>query len=150
MNKFILILTAFLFSAACFADTKLSLSYEMNNIYVSMYNYSGEDVEFEYMLCVEPHGGVSFEVEDEQGTIYPMAVYLNSGCDRRKKLKISRYSISGSIIDKGFIQMIYAIPNEKLYLTAFMCEVFFTKKNCVSSNKVLIDFSQSEAVSSDD
>ncbi|WP_299003631.1 hypothetical protein [uncultured Shewanella sp.] len=137
---FILFLLFVPLQAVSKIEFKLEQLENKDKLGVSIYNYSKSKINLDYIMCVEPHSGISFLIEDMKGKIFRQSTTLNSGCSLSNKIVVDRYGISGKIIDKDLVDIIYSPPHKKLYVTALLCKNYFTMEKCMFSNKILVDF----------
>ncbi|WP_298773753.1 hypothetical protein [uncultured Shewanella sp.] len=121
-------------------ELKLAELENKDKLGVSIYNYSKSKIKLDYIMCVEPHTGISFLIEDMKGKVFSQSTTLNSGCSLSNKIIVDRHGILGKIIDKDLVDILYSPPHKKLYVTALLCENYFTMEKCLFSNKILVDF----------
>jgi hypothetical protein len=111
-----------------------------NNLELTINNKTNEVIKLEHTLCFTPHRGVAFLIESLEGQIFNQTSTLNSGCNLSEQTYVPSGQSMSELFEKGLLRFIYHLPYEKLYVTAFMCDNFFSIDNCLKSNRLLIDF----------
>lgn len=107
------------------------------SVYVTVKN-NGIDVKtLDSNLCVNSIGDLSFNMRNDNGVVYKVAVKFNERCVLNRTASLGSKEFIGKEFNLYFLKAIYKLPSERIYMKAILCK---KKSNCIESNEVKLYF----------
>lgn len=107
------------------------------SVYVTVRN-NGVDVKvLDSNLCLNSLGDLSFNIRNDEGVVYGLAVLFNERCTLTRTIHLGSKEFVGKEFFLYDLKVNYKIPNENVYMKAVLCK---RASNCNESNEIKLFF----------